>query len=89
MTYRLRPAVACCTGNVNRFMPNYIMNMISASEKEIFVKLYGAADFEINGIAIKERTNYPFDENIVFDIKTQRTFTLSLRIPKWCKNFIV
>lgn len=89
MTYRPRPAVACCTGNVNRFMPNYIMNMISASEKEIFVKLYGAADFEINGIAIKERTNYPFDENIVFDIKTQRTFTLSLRIPKWCKNFIV
>ena len=87
MTYRPRPAVACCTGNVNRFMPNYIMHTFAQEEDKIIAKLYGAVTFKTDGIVIEERTEYPFGDVIAFTVQTQKEFTLSLRIPKWSKQF--
>ena len=82
MSYRPRPAVACCTGNVNRFMPNYILHAFKENNNEVVAKLYGPMVFETQGIKIEENTNYPFDDRIDFSIIAQRNFVFKMRIPK-------
>jgi hypothetical protein len=42
-------------------------------------------------VTIKEVTHYPFDEQILFEISTDKpdTFPLYFRIPSWCKDATV
>ena len=87
MSYRPNPGTECCPGNVNRFMPNYIFNMWKVKDSDIYAVMYGASVAEFDGIKITETTDYPFNENIAFDIKTTRKFTLHLRIPEWAIAF--
>lgn len=93
MSYRPNSGVACCTGNVSRFMPNYIRNMWHVEGNDVYAMLFGANDFtaEIGGktVKISEKTNYPFEENITFEINTESEFDLYIRIPKWADNYTV
>ena len=85
MSYRTNPGTECCPGNVNRFMPNFILHMWEREENEIHCNLYGASIYQNNGVEITEKTNYPFEESISFTIKTPKAFDLKLRIPQWAK----
>ena len=85
MSYRPTPGTECCPGNVNRFMPNFVMHLWDAQGDKIYCNLYGASEFVYNGIRITETTNYPFEEVIRFSVKTDKKFVLSLRIPEWAK----
>lgn len=87
--------VACCAGNIHRLFPNYVIRMWMAdSEGGLAATLFGAsvvrAEVGLNhrAIEIHEETNYPFDEEIRFTIRSEKavTFPLSLRIPGWCKE---
>ncbi len=93
MTYAPMPFTACCPGNMNRFMPNYIFSLWSNNEDVITARMYGPSRLEaqINGspVSIEEKTTYPFDLSAEFAIQTETPFTLRLRIPAWCKNFKV
>jgi DUF1680 family protein len=97
MAYRPNPGhdVACCGGNVHRFLPNYVIRMwMSDLEGGLAAVLYGASTVhaEVGAshqpIEIHQETNYPFDEEIQFTIRSSKpvTFPLSLRIPSWCKE---
>jgi hypothetical protein len=54
-----------------------------------------SVECEVNGRKVKivERTNYPFEENIEFEIKVagakSHLFPLHLRVPAWSKSTIV
>lgn len=93
MSYRPNPGTECCAGNVNRFMPNYVWNMYSQEEKNIYLNLFGSSIFETyigkGKVKITEETNYPFDESIKLNIETKRHFNLFIRVPKFAKNFSV
>ena len=51
-----------CPGNVNRFLPNYVLNMWKKDGNAVYAALYGASTFETDGIYIQEDTDYPFRE---------------------------
>ncbi|WP_400073707.1 beta-L-arabinofuranosidase domain-containing protein [Zobellia russellii] len=97
MCYRTSHDTECCTGNIQRMMPSYASRMwLKDNENNIIVAaLYGPSNFktDLNGkrISIKETTQYPFSEQIKFEIsvETPTTFTLMLRKPAWCKKPIV
>ena len=89
MSYRPNPGTECCPGNVNRFMPNFAAHMWSGKGDVICCNVYGASTYTGDGIEIEETTNYPFEESVSFNVKTERTFTLNLRIPEWVKAFDV
>jgi hypothetical protein len=84
----------CCTAALNRFLPNYVMNMWMATyDNGLAATCYGpckvsarVADHVLVELAC--RTDYPFNETIEIAVKPAReaTFPLFLRIPGWCKH---
>jgi hypothetical protein len=91
MSYRAAHETPCCSGNVNRAMPNYVTRMWMRMEDGLAATLFGPSevDTEINGqrVTITEETDYPFRETISFKIKTAKplSFNFGLRIPEWCE----
>ncbi len=90
MSYRAAHDTECCTGNVNRAMPNYVIRMWMRAEDGLAAALYGPCEVNttIDGAAvgITETTDYPFRDTVSFKVKLAKpaTFTLHLRIPEWC-----
>jgi len=91
MSYRAAHDTECCTGNVNRAMPNYVTRMWMRSEVGLAAVLYGPSEVntKINGqdVRITETTEYPFRDTVTLKVKLARPqeFTLHLRIPEWCE----
>lgn len=88
MRFAPNPMTACCPGNVNRIMPNYVLHTWQVTENAVTAKLYGPCRVTgtVNGQAfsIEETTRYPFDLSLSLSVKTEGTFRLRLRIPAWC-----
>ena len=85
--------VACCGGNVHRFMPNYVIRMWMTDPRGgPAAVLYGPSSvaLQLDGhhVEIHEETDYPFGEEIQFTIRCDRpvSFLLALRIPRWCRT---
>lgn len=91
MRYAPKPFTECCTGNVNRIMPNYVLDMWSSRENTVTAWLYGPNSYSgtLSGkkFSIVEETNYPFDLSVKLQIQTAAPFTLRLRIPGWCTGY--
>lgn len=86
MSYRPNPGTECCPGNVNRFMPNFVRHMWEGTADVVRCNMYGASVYRNGSIEITEKTNYPFEESVSFDIKTERAFEFKFRIPRWVKG---
>jgi uncharacterized protein len=97
MAYQPNPAqyIGCCAGNKHRCFPNYVLNMwMKTRDNGLAATLYGPSKVtakvgpEGQEVEIVESTNYPFDEEIQFEIHSKEpvTFPLALRIPAWCDD---
>ncbi len=95
MAYRPGHPVKCCTGNIHRFLPNYVSRMwMSDANGGLAATLYGPVKIEAKvgknnkKVVITEKTEYPFKGEIDFVIEAEEKvkFPLLLRIPKWCEN---
>jgi hypothetical protein len=97
LAYQPNPAqfIGCCGGNKHRFFPNYVMNMwMKSKDNGLAATLYGPSTVSAKvgagnlPIQITQKTNYPFEEDIHFEIKTDRpvAFPFSMRIPAWCEG---
>ena len=87
--YKPAPYVQCCIGNVNRFMPNYILNSWKKKGEDVYLKLFCSSVFKEGGITITERTKYPYENTVSLTIKTKKAFRLHLRLPKWNEGYTV
>jgi len=97
LAYQPNPAqvIGCCGGNKHRFLPNYAISMwMQTKDHGLAATLYGPSTViasvgsEKQQVQISQKTNYPFEEEIRFEVKTDRPvlFPLSLRIPGWCSE---
>ena len=95
MAYCPGHTVSCCTGNINRMMPYYAMQMWMKTKRNgIAAALFGpskiSAEVGIKNrpVTIVQRTRYPFEEHIEFEISTDSrvTFDFQIRIPGWCSH---
>jgi hypothetical protein len=95
MSYRAAHDTECCSGNVNRAMPNYVARMWLKSPQGVAAALYGPCELRATiaeqPVGIAEETDYPFRETVVFKFGVTRpvNFALSLRIPGWCEAAVV
>jgi hypothetical protein len=92
MSYRAAHDTQCCSGNVNRAMPNYVVRQwMRTPDDGLAAVYYGPSEVTtpIKGVpvTVTQTTDYPFRENIAFQIKTPQPvdFALHLRIPAWCR----
>ena len=92
-TYATSIAPMCCTAALNRFLPNYVMNMWMATrDNGLAAVCYGpckvsALVADHVPVEIICKTDYPFNETIEITVNPAREakFPLSFRIPGWCK----
>jgi hypothetical protein len=102
MSYRPGHPVQCCTGNVQRAMPNYVERMWMRRRSdgvdgvdEIVAALFGPSRIELRvadtPVTIEERTRYPFEPRVGFTLSPQRPvrFAFAVRIPNWCSDPVV
>ena len=79
----------CCSANINRALPNYIINMCLHNEDELLWLTYGPAHLQSKdgGYDIAMETLYPFDQKIKLTINAlPKGKTLLLRVPEWCES---
>jgi len=97
MAYQPNPAqiIGCCGGNKHRCLPNYVLSMwMKTRDNGLAATLYGPSTVtakvgsDNQQVQITQRTNYPFEEEIRFEIRTSRpvAFPLALRLPGWCDS---
>lgn len=97
LAYQPNPAqiIGCCGGNKHRCLPNYVVSMwMKTRDNGLAATLYGPSTVTAKvgsanqEVQISQKTNYPFEEEIRFEIKTDRpvAFPLALRLPGWCAS---
>ncbi len=87
--FRSDHSAQCCTGNVHRALPNFVMRMWMQDEQGFpAAALYGPSVFKGKGYTIEEKTGYPYDEKISFTFRTGKPqdMPFALRIPGWCRG---
>jgi hypothetical protein len=93
MAYRPTHETECCSGNMNRMLPNFVGRMwMTDSEGGAVAAVYGPsqATFQTDKgeVTITCETNYPFGETLLFHVSGAEgaSIPLTLRIPTWCSN---
>jgi hypothetical protein len=91
MSYRAAHEVQCCSGNVNRAMPNFVIRQwMRTPDDGLAAVFYGPSEVTATvrdvPVTITQTTDYPFREQVTFTVKANKpvTFPLQLRIPAWC-----
>lgn len=95
MAYATAHIAACCSGNVNRIVPNFASRLwMKDKENGLVAALYAPSQVmyrvgkQRQEVVITERTRYPFSDRIVFtmSMKANCVFPFTVRIPGWCKD---
>jgi ferric-dicitrate binding protein FerR (iron transport regulator) len=93
MAYRPTHETECCSGTVNRMLPNFLSRMwMTDSDGGAVATIYGpsTATFPTaqGNIVITCSTEYHFAETLTFNVSGDEgaTLPLTLRIPTWCSN---
>jgi hypothetical protein len=93
--YRPDFSIQCCTGNVHRFLPNYVGRMwMSDGHGGLAAVLYGPSTLNSKAgpqdepVTIEQKTDYPFDGTVELKMTLQKPvqFPLYLRIPGWAQG---
>jgi DUF1680 family protein len=94
--YRYSPvhkeAAVCCVPNAGRILPYYVQSMWMKDTDGLVATLLGpcevSAELDNRSVRIREETNYPFEDNIRFDIQTdvEGEFTIKVIKPVWAKE---
>lgn len=85
----------CCVPNAGRIYPYYIKAMWMRSENGLVANLFGPSELstKVDGIPVKirQKTNYPFDMKIEFEIESAQAnrFEIVLRKADWMTNYSI
>ncbi len=84
---------ACCPSNACRFVPSIPGYIYAQKDNEVYVNLYMPNVAEVNGLTIKQVTDYPWCGTISIEInkvdKPKVAKALKLRIPGWVRGEVV
>jgi DUF1680 family protein len=87
--------VACCPGNITRFMASVGGYQYAQQDSTIFVNLYAAGSATValpstgpepaRNVTITQTTDYPWNGRVALSVtpSTPSTFALNVRIPGW------
>ena len=85
--------VACCPGNITRFLPSVPGYVYAQQGDTLYVNLFVGSTAEIkldNGRQVKmlQETRYPWDGDVRMTVSPDRNsdLTIKVRIPGWARN---
>ena len=85
----------CCTGNVNRIMPNFTRRLWMKDQNNgLVAAMYAPSSVTCrvgkrnSKVIVQEKTKYPFETKIefVFKLQDNAEFPFTFRIPEWASN---
>jgi uncharacterized protein len=94
----LRSGYTCCTSNMHQGWTKFASHLWYQTEDDGIAALAYSPSvvtaplgLSKTDVTIHENTNYPFDDQISFEIRTAKAleFPLKLRIPSWCTEAVV
>jgi len=89
ISYSPKTFLACCAGNVNRFMPNFAYHSWMRDGDMLSAVTYCPSTITVpvadSCVTIEENTCYPFENTVRFRVSVDKptVFTLVLRQPEW------
>ncbi|MDQ3328094.1 MAG: glycoside hydrolase family 127 protein, partial [Chloroflexota bacterium] len=90
-THRRQPwfGCACCPPNVSRTLASLPGYLCSVSEDGVWVHVYAEGNAHLSltdgrTVELRQRTQYPWDGTVEFEIHGEGAFALWLRLPGWC-----
>ena len=84
--------VACCPGNITRFMPSVPGYLYATRADDVFVNLYAAGtatiDVPSGRTVITQVPQYPWDGKVKLTVRPDRSrrFQIHVRIPGWARS---
>ncbi len=85
--------VACCPGNITRFLASVPGYVYARQGDTLFVNLYAAGTGRIDTgagrtVTLTQATRYPWDGDVRITVAPDapRAFAIKLRIPGWARN---
>lgn len=91
--YGLEPCYGCCTANMHQAWPKFASHLwMRKGSDGLAAAAYApnVLNTEIKNIPVRIelKTEYPFDENLFFTVKTEKPveFELLFRIPQWANK---
>ena len=88
--------VACCPGNITRFVASVPGYMYAHKQDVLFVNLYaaGTAEVKMTGgrtVKMTQETRYPWDGDVHMTVHPDRAgkFTINVRVPGWARGEVV
>ncbi len=87
--------VACCPGNIARFLPSFSGYIYAQRGDTLYVNLFlsnrGEVDFDGHKVIVSQQTRYPWEGSvkIVLEPQTDCEFCLAVRIPGWARGEVM
>jgi DUF1680 family protein len=87
--------VACCPGNVVRFLPSFPGYVYAFEGDALYVNLFvaGRGDVDMGGrkVIVRQQTRYPWDGKvkIILGPQPEGEFTVAVRIPGWARGEVI
>jgi DUF1680 family protein len=85
--------VACCPGNITRFLASVPGYMYARQGDTLYVNLFarGKADIDLDRnrrVKLVQETRYPWDGAVRITVAPERTrsFAIKVRVPGWARN---
>lgn len=81
----------CCSGNLGRALPNYLLRSVQEAPDGACVSLYGDYDFDGESLALAMDGAYPFGETVRIKVKVKNPAKniLALRLPSWSAHTVL
>ncbi len=94
--FGLEPQFGCCLANFHQGWPKFTSHLwMGTPDGGLTAAAYAPSvvetNIEGNPVKVELITDYPFSENLTFNITVQQPFEfpLYLRVPEWCKDATV
>ncbi len=85
--------VACCPGNITRFLPSVPGYVYAQAGDALYVNLFVGSTAEIkmdggHSVKVTQETRYPWDGTVRMTVVPEASaqFTINVRIPGWARN---
>ena len=78
---------SCCPPNILRFLSSIGDLIYNTQNNTVFVNQYISSVVRTNDMIITQKTNYPIDGRIAFQIDGGNSTMLAFRIPGWCHDW--
>ena len=83
----------CCTGNLSRLIPDYVMHLwMRSADEGLAATLYGPSHVKTSvrnvKVELKTDTDYPFRDSVEVLVQAEKPveFPLRFRVPAWCAD---